>query len=69
MCQPVYNFLISRGITNLVEIDGLVYAPVQDLLLAFVEFGFLIVLLVLLVIGAAWYLGETIDCNRPSADG
>lgn len=31
MWPILYKYLISHGLTNLVEIDGLVYAPINDL--------------------------------------
>ena len=39
MYQPIYDFLISRGLTNLIDIDGLIYAPVTDLLRLYVKYG------------------------------
>lgn len=69
MFQPIYNFLISQGVTNLVDIDGLVYAPVDDLLLAFIRFGFLVALLGLVLVAAACYLCRSLKCDCPSSGG
>ena len=69
MLQPIYNFLISHGITNLIDVDGLVYAPVEDLLLAFIRFGFLAALFGLLLVAAVCCLCRSLNCDRPSCDG
>ena len=60
MSQPIYNFLISHGLTNLIDIDGLVYAPVLD---------FLAALLGLVLVVVFCWLCQSVKCNHPSKDG
>lgn len=57
MFQPIFDFLIRHGVTNLIDVDGLIYAPVVDLLLFFIRYSFVAVILALLVIvafGSLW---------------
>lgn len=69
MIQPLYDFLISHGVTNLIDVDGLVYAPVEDLLSAFIRFGLLAVLFGLLLVVVVCCLCRSLNCDRPSCDG
>lgn len=38
-CEYLFDFLISHGVTNFVDIDGLIYAPLTDVFMAALEFG------------------------------
>lgn len=69
MLHFLYNFLISHGLTNLIDIDGLIYAPVLDLLLFFIRCGFLAALLGLVLVVVLCWLCQSIKCNHPSKDG
>lgn len=69
MYQPIYDFLISRGLTNLIDVDGLVYAPVVDILPLLIKYGFVAVLFALLLVVAVCCLCQSLNCNHPSQGG
>ena len=69
MLQLIYDFLISHGVTNLIDVDGLVYAPVEDILPLLIKYGFVAVLFALLLVVAVCVLCRSLNCDRPSCDG
>lgn len=64
MFQPLYDFLISHGVTNLIDVDGLVYAPVEDILPLLIKYGFVAVLFALLLVVAVCALCRSLNCDR-----
>lgn len=68
MYQPLYDFLISHGVTNLIDVDGLVYAPVEDILTLLIKYGFVAVLLFLVLLVAVCALCRSLNCDCPSCD-
>ena len=64
MIQFILDFLIRHGVTNLIDVDGLVYAPVEDLLWAFVRFGLLAAIFGLLLVVAVCALCRSLNCDR-----
>lgn len=56
-----YKYLISHGITNIIDVDGLLYAPLRDLMRFCYRFGVVSLIAAILVI-VFWHLsGKLFD--------
>lgn len=63
-----YKYMISHGITNIVDIDGLLYAPLNDLMRFCWKAGVASLIAAVLVI-VFWYLsGKVFDHFFPKEE-
>lgn len=63
-----YKYLIARGVTNIIDVDGLLYAPIVDLARFCLDCGILAVCITVLLLVFWHFTGKLLDRYFPQEE-